>query len=287
MRRLTKEEFIKKSNLIYDGLYNYSDVLYVNNKTEVNIYCNNCNSYFKQKPNAHLERKKINCKCSNKLTTEKFIERSIILHNNLFNYKNVNYIDSYTKVEIICNNCNSSFWQKPHNHLNGNKCPNCFGTHKKTTEEFIRESKKVHKERYDYSNVIYKNNSSKVKIICKSCKNEFCQIPTDHINGSGCPSCCGGFNPHLPAILYYIKVEKENRNFYKVGITNRTVSKRFSGEMCHITVIKTKIYKKGIDAYNDEKEILERFKEYKYSGIPVIKSGNTELFTIDILNLDK
>ena len=285
MKRLTKEDFINKSNLIYNNRYVYSNVVYKNNKTEVSIFCNKCNSYFEQTPNKHLRGKKINCGCSNKLNTDKFIERSNIIHNNIYNYENSKYIDSYTKVEILCNNCNLSFWQKPQNHLNGQKCPNCFGTHRKTTDKFVEDSIKTHNNRYDYSNVVYKNNSTKVKIICNSCKIEFYQIPIDHINGTGCPSCCGGFNPNMPAILYYIKIEKENNIFYKIGITNRTVSKRFSGEMKYITIIKTTNYNKGIEAYNDEKILLEKYREYKYCGVPVIKSGNTELFTKDVLNL--
>ena len=37
---------------------------------------------------------------------------------------------------------------------------------KKTTEEFVEESKKVHGNKYDYSKVNYINNRTKICIVC-------------------------------------------------------------------------------------------------------------------------
>ena len=37
---------------------------------------------------------------------------------------------------------------------------------RKTTEQFIAEAKAVHGDKYDYSKVEYKNNKTKVCIIC-------------------------------------------------------------------------------------------------------------------------
>ena len=59
---------------------------------------------------------------------------------------------------------------------------------RKTTEQAIADFCKVHGNRYDYSRVVYKNNSSKVKIICPV-HGEFEQIPAGHIKGHGCRRC--------------------------------------------------------------------------------------------------
>lgn len=59
---------------------------------------------------------------------------------------------------------------------------------KKTKEEFIEESRKIHGSKYDYSNVEYVNNSTKVCIICPE-HGEFWQTPSHHLNGNGCPKC--------------------------------------------------------------------------------------------------
>lgn len=59
---------------------------------------------------------------------------------------------------------------------------------KKTTEETIADFRKVHGDLYDYSKVVYKNNSSKVKIICHQ-HGEFQQAPRHHVQGHGCQLC--------------------------------------------------------------------------------------------------
>ena len=59
---------------------------------------------------------------------------------------------------------------------------------KKTTEEFIEEAIRIHGAKYDYSKVNYKNNSTKVCIICPL-HGEFWQTPKRHLKGDGCPVC--------------------------------------------------------------------------------------------------
>lgn len=54
--------------------------------------------------------------------------------------------------------------------------------------KFIEQAQIVHKGKYDYSKVRYKNNSTKVVIICPK-HGEFEQIPKDHLRGFGCKKC--------------------------------------------------------------------------------------------------
>lgn len=62
---------------------------------------------------------------------------------------------------------------------------------RKTKDEFIIESNIIHNNKYDYSKVEYKNNKTKVCIICPE-HGEFMQCPQDHIRGRGCTKCNGG-----------------------------------------------------------------------------------------------
>jgi very-short-patch-repair endonuclease len=55
-------------------------------------------------------------------------------------------------------------------------------------EEFIRKSKIIHGDKYDYSLVEYINSTTPVKIIC-SVHGVFEQKPNIHIKGSNCPLC--------------------------------------------------------------------------------------------------
>lgn len=50
-----------------------------------------------------------------------------------------------------------------------------------TTEQFIDKSKKIHGNKYDYSDTIYVGTYCKVKIKCYK-HGEFLQRPNDHLN---------------------------------------------------------------------------------------------------------
>lgn len=60
---------------------------------------------------------------------------------------------------------------------------------RKTTAEFIEQSKSIHGDKYDYSEVKYCGWNIPVKIICLTCKTIFDQRPNDHTNHHGCPTC--------------------------------------------------------------------------------------------------
>ena len=120
-----------------------------------------------------------------------FIEKARQIHNDKYDYSKVNYVNSRTKVCIICPT-HGEFWQTPHNHLKGYGCAEC-GKEKShlskiTTEDFIVKSKEIHGNKYDYSKACYKTCDIKVCIICPE-HGEFWQTPSNHINGSGCPKC--------------------------------------------------------------------------------------------------
>ena len=83
-----------------------------------------------------------------------------------------------------------AFFEQMHiNHINGKSgCYNCYGNIKLTTDEFIKRSKNIHKDRYDYSLSKYKGDDVKIKIICAK-HGVFAQIPSVHYNGHGCFKC--------------------------------------------------------------------------------------------------
>lgn len=57
-----------------------------------------------------------------------------------------------------------------------------------TKEEFILKAREIHGWKYDYSKVEYKNNRTKVCIICPE-HGEFWQAPSCHLNKEGCRMC--------------------------------------------------------------------------------------------------
>ena len=198
MRRLTKEEFIDKAKKVHNDKYDYSKVEYINNKTKVCIVCP-IHGEFWMKPNNHLLKQ--GCpKCgietirfSQRFTTQEFIKKAKEIHGDIYDYTKVNYINSKTKVCIICP-IHGEFWQTPYGHLHYKGCPKCsvekvHSLQRHTSEEFIKKAEKVHNDKYDYSKVNYINANTKVCIICPI-HGEFWQIPHDHLKRVGCPKCC-------------------------------------------------------------------------------------------------
>lgn len=129
-------------------------------------------------------------------TTQSFIDDAREVHGDSYDYSEVKYVNNKTKVRIKCNKCGHVFEMTPANHLCWKQgCPNCYGTHKKTTEQFIEEAKAVHGNKYDYSKVDYANTSTKVCIICHEKDEngeehgEFWQTPHKHLSKRGCPKC--------------------------------------------------------------------------------------------------
>ena len=128
-QRKSIEKFIEESSLKHKDKYDYSKVNYVNNKTQVEIICPSHGSFF-QKPNDHLQGK--GClKCYNTIrhtiivhTYDKFIEKANKIHNNLYDYSNINYVNNRVKININCN-IHGMFSQSPNNHLKGAGCPKC------------------------------------------------------------------------------------------------------------------------------------------------------------------
>ena len=188
MKGLTTYEFIMKAEFVHGDRYDYSKVDYINNRTKVNIICKE-HGIFEQRPTRHL------CgdgcpKCNGgvKSNHDEFIQKAKNTHGDIYDYSLVNYINSITKVKIICKK-HGVFEMKPNCHLSGQNCGKCsIENNLLTTVQFIEKAQKVHGNIYDYCFVDYKHNSIKIKIICRE-HGIFEQKPYSHLNGRGCSKC--------------------------------------------------------------------------------------------------
>lgn len=84
------------------------------------------------------------------MTTLEFIDKAQQIHGNKYDYSLVEYINSTTKVKIICSE-HGVFEQSPNTHLRGSGCQKCIGRFKLTTQDFINEAQQVHGNKYNYS----------------------------------------------------------------------------------------------------------------------------------------
>jgi hypothetical protein len=206
------DEFIEQAQFVHQNkdslsIYDYSNVEYINTKTKVSIICKK-HGIFKQTPKEHL--KGLGCRLcyldqANKnllQTDEEFIKRAQLVHQDndgspIYDYSDVKYINARTKVSIKCKQ-HGTFEQSPDNHVKGHGCAKCARfinsvKRLKTTDEFIKESQLVHRDKdgspiYDYSNVDYKGAEYKVNIKCNQ-HGIFEQSPNGHLQGHGCPAC--------------------------------------------------------------------------------------------------
>ena len=126
-----------------------------------------------------------------KITADEFFSK---VRNPNYNFSNTVFINMQTPIEVECKE-HGLFSILPTNMLyKGEGCKFC-GIEKMaksksfTKQEFINKAKKTHGDKYDYSLVDYKNNKTKIAIICKRCGNVFWQLPLNHLKGFGCPKC--------------------------------------------------------------------------------------------------
>lgn len=86
-----------------------------------------------------------------------------------------------------------NFEALPKQVLRGHGCGECAKQHLSLSlgygkEGFVKRAREVHGDRYSYTESIYKNNNSRVDILCKE-HGEFSQVAYSHLQGRGCPKC--------------------------------------------------------------------------------------------------
>lgn len=189
--RMTTEKFIEKANRIHKGKYDYSKASYVNANTKVCIICPEHGEFW-QMPYAHLNGQ--GCpKCIGRtMSQDEIIKKFNEVHSYKYDYSKVKFTKIKEKVCIVCPE-HGEFWQTPQKHLAGQGCPICakesvHGTINENKENFIKLSQIVHNNSYDYSEVEYVNNITKVRIKCDK-HGIFYQRPNNHLQGCGCPKC--------------------------------------------------------------------------------------------------
>lgn len=129
-----------------------------------------------------------------KLTKNEFIERAVQIHGDNYDFSQIDYVNNTTKIKVYDNILKEYFWITPASILVG--CGNKKNIGKKLNEKFklgvenfIEKAAVRHNNKYDYSEVEYVNNRTKVCIICPE-HGKFWQTPDKHLQGQGCPKCC-------------------------------------------------------------------------------------------------
>ena len=120
----TTKEWIQEASIRNNNFYIYQNTHYINKSTKLTVTCP-IHGDFNIIPYDHL------CghgcqKCVGKYhyTNEEWIEKANKVHCGKYNYSKTKYVNSTSKVCIICPK-HGEFWQNADHHLSGVGCPMC------------------------------------------------------------------------------------------------------------------------------------------------------------------
>ncbi len=204
---------------------------------------------------------------SKRLTIEEFIERAKNVHGDKYDYSLVvKYETARTHIPVICKN-HGQFMITPNHHVNRKQgCPGCK---KLGLDGFLERAISIHGNKYGYSLVEYKNNKSKVKIICPT-HGVFEQRVNDHLSGAcKCPECINDSlrknvddfkfeaskthsNKYDYSLIHFIKNNKQ-----KISIICPTHGEFQQQSLCHLQGQGCPVCKES----RGEKEIRDILKE--------------------------
>jgi hypothetical protein len=190
------------------------------------------------------------------------------------------YSNNWAKLDYICpeNHRRSMNWK---NFSNGRRCPVC------TKREIVRAEAEA---------MINAAGYKMLDPIISAIAPMRLQCPKSHIwetnwnnfqQGNRCGECsAGGYKSSRPGMIYYLRFDLPSGPIWKIGITNKRLKQRFSGEKLPYTVVWSQHCEDGKVPPKLEKKILKKYKAHQYKGF-ALHSGNTECFTIDVLGYDK
>lgn len=161
-----------------------------------------------------------------------------------------------------------------------------------TTFEFIKRASVVHGDMYSYDETNYINSRSEVMITCPD-HGDFTQLAGNHLQGHGCPSCCGNKQSNTAEFIEKSKVVHGSKYSYnKVKYTRNNVKVVITclvhGDFKQLPV--SHLYGHGCGSCRDEGmfsntcDFIERSKlihgmKYSYSKVNYIHINTKVIIT--------
>jgi len=186
-------DFVKRSRLAHGDKYDYSQVTYPKQNQDYPVLVG-CRKHgdFVTNAYSHTQGRSGCRKChldNNRSSGEYFVEKAREVHGEKYDYSKVIYIHGRKHVTIVCKE-HGGFEQYPDVHLMGSGCKECFNERCRLTKDLFEErARVVHGDKYDYSQVDYKDSKIKVKIICQN-HGVFEITPNAHVScKQGCRRC--------------------------------------------------------------------------------------------------
>lgn len=121
---------------------------------------------------------------------------------------------------VVTHSCGHSWSPVGPRFLKGiTNCPKCsHPSTRKTTDEFITDSKIIWGDKYDYSKVHYVNSKESIELICKEHNKSFLQTPDNHLNGrlNGCPDCAKALQKNSSKLHHELNTLKTGKQYKEI-----------------------------------------------------------------------
>jgi len=233
-----------------------------------------------------------------KYTNATYTQKAKEKWGNRFDYSKINYINSYHKIEVICNKHNNTFMIDPISFIReghkGNFCDKCKHNKKMSHDEYMEKIKK-YADLYDLSEVKFKTTRDSVKLKCPHhgtfySEARFLSAKGVHIQ---CPKCSNKErnNPQNiikerdEAVFYKLKVthKKSKLIFMKIGITSYTTEQRYmKGYDDFEFELLEEIFDRGENVIKKEKQFKkENINKRFYLPHYINFNGRTECYILD------
>lgn len=195
------EDFVLKAKNVHNDKYTYRIEDYISSRDEMRIFCNKHQTFFPQRPSAHLQGQGCpDCgkeSASGKMTMsqQEFIQKCIDTHGDVdYDYSVTKYENNKVDCLFKCK-IHGVFNMAPHNFISGNGCIDCY--EQKRREFFkLQLIEKVSTNplyrHFDLKSIVYVNNRTPVNVFCKDHEEWFEVTPNkllDTTREVGCKTC--------------------------------------------------------------------------------------------------
>lgn len=193
------------------------------------------------KPNSLLQRSRPSVKTAIDKTSYTINKFKEMKDGHMFDYSEFIYDGARKKSTLICKAKGHKFLSDANNRLSGRGCPQCAKDAisdrvRSNTKEFVEKAiDKYGKKAYLFDKTDYVTATQEVIITCKK-HGDFEQTPNRFLNGQVCPTCSYKSNTTnyyslkkktKKSIFYIIECWNTEEHFIKLGVTSRSISKRF------------------------------------------------------------
>ena len=222
--RLTKEKVIEQFIEVHGYDFDYSNMVYINTHTPIEVRCKKHDFVFFPTPRNHKSGAKCTM-CGREAQTEKakkpqekFISEVLERYGDVYDFSLLEYVNTKTPVKLIHKEFglveirpDSLLDKTIYVHKNKKK------TKSTDKETFIKEAIKVYGDKDDYTNTNIISSKEKIEVRCKEHDIVFTKDIQTYLGGWGCPQCSAENYRRLRAMPkedYYEKVKEKHNNKY-------------------------------------------------------------------------